>query len=211
MNLPRSVADAQLQHLLQVVERERDGRCRSEIEAAEQQAREIVRQAYREARAHAHADLEALREQVRQRLNSADARQQTRLRELRQQADQAFLDAAWQPLQHALLRRWGHAGHRQEWIAQLVETAAATLLNRNWLIEHPQAWPAAESEALRDRLTRDQTCTPHLAPDTGIHAGLRISAGGAVVDGSIEGLLRRRPHIEALLLAEIRKQHVRPD
>jgi vacuolar-type H+-ATPase subunit H len=211
MNLPRSVADAQLQHLLQIVERERDSRCRSEIEAAEQQARQIVRQAYRDARSHAHADLEALRAQVRQRLISADARQQTRLRELRQQADQAFLDAAWQPLQNALMRRWGHAGHRQEWIAQLVENASTTLLNRDWLIEHPQDWPAAECEALRDRLTREQTCTPHLEPRADIRAGLRISTGGAVVDGSIEGLLRQRSHIEALLLAEIRKQHVRPD
>lgn len=212
MSTPRNVAEAQLQHLLAVVERERDSRCRREREAAEEEARQIVRQARRDARAHAHADLEALREQVRQRVTSGQARQQTRLRELRQQADQAFLDAAWQPLQDALRRRWRHAGHREEWIAQLVDSAAATLLGRDWLIEHPPDWPAAESHALRERLAKEQRCQPRFAPGPDISAGLRISAGGASVDGSIEGLLRSRTRIEALLLAEIRKrQHAPPD
>lgn len=211
MSTPGSVADIQLRHLLAVVERERDDRCRREIEAAEQQAQQTVRQAYRDARVRAHADLEALREQIRQRLTSAGARQQTRQRELRQQADQAFLDAAWQPLREALLRRWRHNGHRADWIAQLVDNATATLLDRNWLIEHPLDWPAAEGEALMTRLTREQCCTPRLAPCPDIRAGLRISAGGVSVDGTIEGLLRRRAYIEALLLAEIRKQHAQPD
>ncbi len=49
-----------------------------------------------------------------------------------------------------------------------------------------------------------------LEPQAGITAGLRISAGGACVDGSIEGLLRQRTRIEALLLAEIGKQHATP-
>jgi hypothetical protein len=211
MSTPRSVADAQLQHLLEVVARDRDTRCHSEREAAGEQARQIVRRAYRDARTHAHADIEALREQVRQRLTSASARQQTRRRELRQQDDRAFLDAAWPPLQEALLRRWRDDAQREEWITQLVAGAAATLLDRDWLIEHPQDWPAEEGDALRERLTREQACAPRLAPCPDIRAGLRISAGGACVDGSIEGLLRDRTRIEALLLAEIRKHHAPAD
>ena len=210
MSTPTTVINAQLQHLLDVVEREREKRCRGVIEAAEQQAREIVRQAYRDARTRAHEDLEELREQIRQRIASAEAQEQTRLRHRRQQADQAFLDAAWQPLQQALLERWQHGEHRQQWISHLVDAAASMLMDRHWLIEHPADWPADESNALQDKLRGEIDCIPQLEPQAGITAGLRISAGGACVDGSIEGLLRQRTRIEALLLAEIKKQHATP-
>ena len=210
MSTPTAVVDAQLQHLLDVVEREREKRCHGMIEAAEQQAGEIVRQAYRDARTRAHQDLEELREQIRQRIASAEAQEQTRLRHLRQQADQAFLDAAWQPLQQALLKHWQHGEHRTQWISHLVDTAASMLMDRHWLIEHPPDWPADEGNALQDKLRREIDCIPRLEPQAGITAGLRISAGGACVDASIEGLLRQRTRIEALLLAEIGKQHATP-
>ena len=206
MSPPESVVDAQLHHLLDVVERDREQRCHGVTEEARQQARELVRQAYSDARARAHGDLQALREQIRQRVASTAAQQQTRLRQLRQKADQAQLDAAWQPLQQALQRHWQHTGHRQQWVAHLVDAAAAMLLDRHWLVEHPPDWPADEGNALKVRLGRDFDCIPSLEPQPGISAGLRISTDSACVDGTIEGLLRRRTHIEALLLAEIRKQ-----
>ncbi|MGD2112066.1 MAG: V-type ATP synthase subunit E family protein [Gammaproteobacteria bacterium] len=204
------MADAQLQHLLALVERDREARCREVTGTAEQQARAIVRQAHRDARAHAHQDLEALREQIRQRVISAQAQEQTRLRQLRQQADQAFLDAAWQPLQEALQRHWQEPAHRQQWIAQLVEAAAARLIGSDWLIEHPPDWPADERVALKARVSGEFACHPRLQEQPGLRAGLRISADEACVDGSIDGLLRRRTRIEALLLAEIARQRGSP-
>jgi len=211
MSTPGSVVDAQLQHLLDVVERDRETRCRAVIGAAEQQARQIVSQAYSEARARTHDDFSELREQIRQRLASAEAQQQTRLRQLRQQADQAFLSAAWQPLQQALLRHWQDPAHRQQWVRHLVEKAASQLIDTHWRVEHPQDWPEDEGSALKLQLGKEYNCTPTLAPDPAISAGLRICAAGACVDGSIEGLLARHTRIEALLLAEIAKQRGLPD
>lgn len=206
MSRPESVVDAQLQHLLDVVERDREQRCRALIEEAREEARRIVAQAHREARARARKDLGELREQVRQRRASAEAQRQTRLRQLRQQADQAFLSAAWQPLRQALQRHWQQRAHREQWVMHLVETAAAMLTDAHWRIEHPPDWPEQERKTLGETLAREYDRVPTLAPDPGIGAGLRICAAGACVDGTPEGLLARRTRIEALLLAEIAKQ-----
>jgi len=206
MTAPESVLDAQLQHLLDVVETDREKRCRAVIEEAETLARQIVKQAHRDARAHAREDFSELRRHIRQRIASAEAQQLTQLRKLRQKADQEFLDAAWLPLQQALQRHWQITVHRKQWVMQLIEKAAATLIDAHWLIEHPQDWPAHECNTLREKLSRDFECFPSFEPHPSITAGLRICAAGACVDGSIEGLLKRHTHIEALLLAEIRKQ-----
>ena len=211
MNVPGSVVDAQLQHLLEVVERDREKRCRAVIEEAETLARQIIKQAHRDARAHIHKDFGELREQIRQRIASAEAQQQTRLRMVRQQADQDFLDAAWQPLQQALQRHWQVTEHRKQWVMGLVKKAASTLIDSHWLIEHPPDWPAHECNTLKDRLSRDFECFPSFEPHPRITAGLRICAAGACVDGSIEGLLQRRTHIQSRLLAEIRKHQGAPD
>jgi hypothetical protein len=210
MSQPGPVVDARLQHLLAVVERNRAQRCQAVIEAAEQQARQIVSQSYSTARARTHADFGALREHIRQRLASAEAQQQTRLRQLRQQADRAFLLAAWQPLRQALQRNWQDTGHREQWVRQLVDTAASMLMDAHWLIEHPGDWPEHERDALMELLDRTYRCVPRLAADPDISAGLRICAAGACVDGTIDGLLARRARIEALLLAEIRTQPAAP-
>ena len=211
MNMPGSVVDAQLQHLLEVVARDRDKRCHAVIEEATELARQVVKQAHSDARAQIHKDFSELREQIRQRVTSAEAQQQTRMRMLRQKADQDFLDAAWLPLQQALQRQWQQTEHRKQWVMQLIEKAAATLIDPHWLIEHPRDWPVPECNALKDKLRSDFECTPSFEPHPEITAGLRICTAGACVDGSIEGLLQRRTHIEALLLAEIRKQHSAPD
>ena len=58
------VVDAQLQNLLQVVERNRDERCRALLDAARDQARQLLRQAHREARERLHSKLLATREEA---------------------------------------------------------------------------------------------------------------------------------------------------
>jgi len=211
MNMPGSVVDAQLQHLLEVVASDRDKRCHAVIEETTELARQVVKQAHHDARAQIHEDFSELREQIRQRLTSAEAQQQTRMRMLRQKADQDFLDAAWLPLQQALQRHWQQAEHRKQWVMQLIEKAAATLIDPHWLIEHPQDWPAPECNTLKDKLRSDFECIPSFEAHPEITAGLRICTAGACVDGSIEGLLQQRTHIEALLLAEIRKQQGAPE
>ena len=90
-NQAESVVDAQLDNLLQVVERNRDERCRQLLDTAHAQARQLLQQAYREARERLHHKVLATREEARRQLASAQAQQQTRLRLQRHHADEVLL------------------------------------------------------------------------------------------------------------------------
>jgi F0F1-type ATP synthase delta subunit len=54
---------------------------------------------------------------------------------------------------------------------------------------------------LEARLTNELKQAPHFRADGALTAGLVIEAGGAVLDASLEGLLRDRRRVEARLLA----------
>jgi len=202
----KPIVDAQMQHLLEVVDRRREEHCARVTEEAQAQARQVVRQARRATRSRAHEDLEGLREQIRQQLVSADAQRLTRQRQQRQQVEQALIDAAWPQLRDALQRLWEDRDTRRRWVNDLVLLASNTLLNAHWCIEHPPEWPGQECNELKARLSNEHDCFPTFEPHSAVTAGLRITAGGACVDGSIDGLLQGRTRIEAILLARIREQ-----
>ena len=203
MNKATSVVDAQLQHLLEVVERNRDERCRALLSEAREQARQLVHKAHREARAHLHHKVLATREKARLKLASAQAQRQTHLRLQRHRADQALLARTWQPLTDRMQQRWREAASRRLWIDNLLEQASTMLVDRNWRIEHPLDWPAGERHELETRLGSELGSPPGFFGQADIVAGLRICAGAACVDGTLEGLLRDRTRIEALLLATL--------
>lgn len=186
------------QHLLAVVERYREEKCAELLERADEQARQLVRQAYAEARSRAQRGIADVRLHYRHKIAAAQARQQTHMRQQRQHDNSALLASLWEPLRAAILSRWQQPGARRAWIDALLRTAAAKLLDSSWTIEHPADWPQAERDALCTRLGEVRVS---FAPQAGIAAGLRIRAGGACVDGSVEGLLKDRAHIESLLLA----------
>jgi vacuolar-type H+-ATPase subunit H len=193
----------QTQHLLDVVRRRREEQCTRVLEQARSQARQIIRNAHQEARTRARQNLLDIREQIRSQLASADARQQTRQRLDRQQVDRELISAAWQPLRTALQQRWQQRASRRQWITDLVRQAAQTLVDTHWNIEHPPDWPVQECDDLKAKLSNGFDCFPNFEARPTVTAGLCICAGGACVDGTLEGLLHGRTHIEALLLARI--------
>jgi hypothetical protein len=199
MSDPDSDAQAQ-QQLLAVVERYREEQCAALLARANDQAGELVRQAYAEARARGRRGVAEVRQHYRDRIAAAQARQQTRLRQRRQHDNSALLASLWEPLRGAILSRWQEAAARRAWIDALLRTAAASLLDSSWTIEHPADWPQAEQDALRSRVGE---VSVSFAPQPGMAAGLRICAGGACVDGSVDGLLKDRAYIESLLLAAL--------
>jgi hypothetical protein len=203
VNEPTGIIDAQLQHLLEVVERNRGVRCRALLEEAREQARALVKQAYSEARTRLHRNVLSTREQARQQFASAEAQRNTRLRLQRHRMDQALLVRAWEPLSDELHRRWRLAGPRQQWIDKLLAQATATLVDPHWRIEHPKDWQPQEQSALQTRLDRDLGYPAVFAVKPEIQAGLRICAGKTCVDGTVDGLLRARTRIEALMLATL--------
>ena len=94
---------------------------------------------------------------------------------------------------------------RKRWVNDLVMQASDTLTDAHWSIKHPADWPGQECLDLKARLSNEFECFPTFEPQRSISAGLRITAGGACVDGSNHGLLQGRTRIEAMLLARIRK------
>jgi hypothetical protein len=80
-----------------------------------------------------------------------------------------------------------------------------TLIDRRWTIVHPVDWPVQERGMTEARLNRDIHAAVSFEQQDAIPAGLRISAGGAVVDGTVEGLLHHASRIEAMLLARINR------
>jgi hypothetical protein len=203
MSAPENSADTRIRHLLQVVERHREERCNALLEQAQSQARQVLKQAHGEARTRVHADILEVREQYRQKISSAQARELTRARQRRQKADRELLMTILEPLHVALLRRWRRYETRQQWIRALVQQASATLVSTHWCIEHPADWPLQERTALEVQLNREVQSALRFEAQASIPAGLRIGAGGAYVDGTVEGLLRDRTRIEALLLASV--------
>jgi hypothetical protein len=200
------IVAAQLQHLLAVVEQRRSQRCREVLDKARDQARQVIEQAYRDERARMHRELVELRQKLRQQMVSLAARRETRKRQQRQQADEELLARSWQFLHEALLHRWRDAITRRRWVEDVVEQAASVLLDHHWVVEHPSDWPTEERLALQQMLEKQSARAPHFEGRSTMAAGLRICAGGACVDASVDGLLRERLTIEAVLLARINER-----
>lgn len=195
--------DTQLRHLLDVVSENRDKRCTASLERARRQADQTIKHAYHEARQQMHKHVLETRHTVQQQLKSAQARSQTRLRLHKQRADGLLLQRAWEPLREQMKERWRDTETRKLWVDSLIRQAMETLISSPWLIEHPADWPVTEQTGLRERLSASVSVEPVFSAEQRIQAGLRICAGQACVDGTLEGLLRSQARIEGMLLAKL--------
>lgn len=206
MSEPGSVLDAQVSELEEIVEASREARCRELLEKARRNAVETVKRAHQENRARMRATIEEQRKRMEETLAATRARLATRERQRRQQADKERLSLAWSRLSEVLLERWQDSDCRRRWILGLVEEALAHLPGDPWRIEHPQDFVASELASMNESIT--EHCggePPDFAIRESIQAGLRIVAGGACLDGTVEGLLIERNRVEAELLALLRQ------
>jgi hypothetical protein len=191
--------------LLAVVEQAREQRCAELLDAARAQAQRLVKQARQSARSRLHHEVVLARGQLRHQRELAQAARDAERRRARHGADRQLLDAAWRQLREALAQRWHGPQSRRVWVAAVIEQAEARLVDRQWRIEHPVDWPEPERMALEQRLARGSGPGAAFIADPTLSAGLRVRAGDTVVDGSSDGLLRDRRHIEARLLAAVRR------
>jgi hypothetical protein len=122
-----------------------------------------------------------------------------------------MLARIWQPLVDALLRRWRQEELRQQWVDALAQQALSTLIDTDWCIDHPEDWSAEERGMLETRLGAKAGLSCRFAAKPGMSAGIRICAGNTCVDGPIEGLLRERSRVEALLLASMNSRRAGGD
>ena len=88
---------------------------------------------------------------------------------------------------------------RRAWIDAIVTAASRVLPRAPWRIAHDPGWPPDERQAVGDRIASELGVAPVFVADAGIVAGLRIAAGGNVVDGTLGGLLADRAEVGAKL------------
>jgi hypothetical protein len=121
-----------------------------------------------------------------------------RLHEQRRAGD--LLVAGWRKLPAALCDRWREPEMRRSWIAGVIAEADKLLPRGAWRIAYASEWPGDERRALATTLTTSSGEPPEFVVDDAARAGLKVSAGGNVIDGTLAGLTADRAEIGARLL-----------
>jgi vacuolar-type H+-ATPase subunit H len=191
------------QSLLDLVENDRRTRSDALLADARARASTLVAQAHADARARMREAWAEERQRARDRVAAAAANLQTRRRLHEQKHGAALLALAWQRLPDALRQRWRDADSRSRWTDAVVTDALRLLPRGQWRIIRAPDWPEGEREAVAARLARDPAVRPEFAADTDIDAGMRIVAGGNVVDGTLAGMVADRDDIGAKLLRQL--------
>jgi vacuolar-type H+-ATPase subunit E/Vma4 len=203
MTTPESIVDAQISHLLGVVSRYEKENCQAILEQANNQAAKIVKEAYQLSHRRTARSLEEIRSQSFQDLKMAEAGLQTEARLTRHKLDEAFLEQAWEKLREALCTRWKDAELRKNWVAEIIDQASSALIAREWTVEHSTLLSADDVSFIQSCADEKELNAIEFNPRAEIDAGVRICAGGACIDGTIEGLLTQRDRIEEIFLASI--------
>lgn len=192
-----------LAEMLKLVESHELARCRELMAGAHEKIGTLLGTAHQSARRRMHRHVQELKHYRDREIARVQAELATARRQQRQRRDGALLEAGWARLSAALLARWQETGTRQRWVDNLARQAFARLPHARWQAAHPANWPAVERAVLAEALTRALGAAPELIEDRNIAAGLQFRAGGACLDGTLEGLLVDRAVIEATLLAEL--------
>ena len=193
--------DRTTQALLDLVAADRDQKCAAILDDANARAKALLTQAHAEGRARMQSAFAEERERMGERVGAAQAMLATRRRLAQQREASALLAAGWQRLPQALVDAWRDPAARGAWVDRVAAEAHARLPQGTWRIVHAPDWPAAE----RSTFARELAATgaaPELFADSRVRAGLKVAAGGNVIDGTLEGLLADRNEIGALLLRE---------
>ena len=189
-----------MQALLDLVETDRSCTCNAVLGEARERATAMLAAAHAQARARMRQAFGEERERREIRLAEAQARLQTHRRLHDQRHAAALLAAGWKRLPDALIVRWRQSEARRAWVEGVVAQARVALPRTPWRIVHAGGWPEDERAALAAALAGQLDAAPQLVPDEALRAGLKVAAGGNVVDGTLAGLLADRAEAGAKLL-----------
>ncbi len=205
INMPSSIVDAQVQRLLEVVNEYQQQQCDELLNHAHTQSRKIIRQAFRNARLRVHHDIQASRQNMQQELAATRAKQHTSLMQQKHRKDQGFLNQSWNNLADKLRERWQQPQQRKAWVQSITLTALKVLPGQSWKVTCPADWPKTEQEEFLGTVNKAGKREVSFDSTTDIVAGVRISADAALVDGTVDGLMRDRGRIESEMLAQRKK------
>ena len=189
--------------LLKLVGEYRDRECARVLDAARAEARELIAETYRREREQLHGRVLAERKRAKARIQAARAERDSRERSSGERANLRLLDAAWPQLRARLSARWRDREARRIWVAGYLARARELLPSGRWTVRHAPGWGLSERELAVAELTRHLGQAPRIEIDAGMEAGVVVLCRGAVLDASLDGLLRDRTRLEARLLALI--------
>jgi vacuolar-type H+-ATPase subunit H len=192
--------ESRMQALLDLVEADRKRRCDTIIGDARARAAETIAAAHAEARGRMREAFAEERTRFETRVAAAQARLAThrRLHEQRRAGD--LLAAGWRKLPAALCDRWREPETRRSWVASVIAEAHKLLPRGTWRIAYASEWPDDERRALAATLTTSLGKPPEFVVDDTARAGLKVSAAGNVIDGTLGGLTADRAEIGGRLL-----------
>lgn len=195
--------ESRMQALLDLVEADRKRHCDAIAGDARARAAAILAAAHAEARGRMRAAFEEERRRCETRVAAAQARLAThrRLHDQRRAGD--LLQAGWQKLPGALCDRWRQPELRRSWIERVLAEAHKRLPRDAWRIAYAPGWPDDERRALASTLMTAWGGPPEFVVDDAARAGLKVAAGGNVIDGTLAGLTADRAEIGAKLLAAL--------
>jgi hypothetical protein len=153
------------------------------------------------ARAQLHDAIVELREESHRRLTRANAQLATQRRAREHGRAAKAVDEASPLLQEALLARWRDPEKRRQWTDAVARQCIARLRRDAWVVHHPAGWSQKEQERFLAALGDDPEVT--FMADKAIACGLRITADGAELDATPQGLLADKTAVAALLLEEL--------
>lgn len=191
--------------LLKLVEDYRERECRRILGAAREKAAETLRETYRKERARLHERVLVERGRAAGRVQAAGAQRATRERRNSDRASAGLLEVAWPQLRAKLIACWRDPRDRRRWVSKYLGQALSSLPKGPWTVRHAPEWGTCEREELAGELLERLDARPRFRSDGGLGAGLIIECEGAVLDASLDGLLRDRGRLEARLLALLRE------
>jgi hypothetical protein len=194
--------DEQQQKLISLVEAYRDRECDSLFAQARYTSKELIHNAYREARQRFQNAVERERPRAVLRIRRADAELHTKKRAVEQRNAQALLRQGWTLLARGLQERWQDDQSRHAWVTLCATTAMGSLPMKHWTVTHPSDCDAETLSYFKDLITaRSADIVIDLQENADISAGLIVDSGARRLDMSMNGLLKDKTLIEARMLA----------
>ena len=169
--------------------------------AAKEQAEAITQEARRKARLKVHEVVEGLRIREEREMSHETARFETERRQWRQTDEMGILAEGLTHLEAALTGLWAEKDSRAQWCHNVLAVAQERLPADNWRLEHPAGVPEDELAELINAISTHTGTVPELDAENSLHAGLRIYAGTACVDGSSAAMTADRQRTSAKFLS----------
>lgn len=203
MNETKRILDAQMERLLEVIRQYQDKQCENILAQTKADIKSIYRGAYSESRQRLHQNIVGSRREMQEKIAAARARAVTEIKIIRNKAVCEMLGEMRKELEQALKLRWKSVKSRQQWLSKVISQALEILPASNWILIHPSDLTGKEKDFIQAQIGSHAGIKLKLKEVKGTPAGISISSEGAVVDGTLQGLLTDRTRIEAEFLARI--------